>query len=85
MLLHFLQQSRTPEVSSGGTDDEEENENTENPEDGLERTSRGVVKGSIFFKFFQTGASLYKAGIVFFLFIITQIIVSFNDYFVPFL
>ncbi|XP_018346781.1 PREDICTED: multidrug resistance-associated protein 4-like [Trachymyrmex septentrionalis] len=77
--------SRTPETSSGGTDDEEEDEDTEKLNDGLERTSRGLVKGPIFIKFFQTGANLYIAFTVLFLFIITQFIVSLNDYFVPFL
>ncbi|EFN66324.1 Probable multidrug resistance-associated protein lethal(2)03659, partial [Camponotus floridanus] len=77
--------SRTPEASSGGTDDEEEDENEEQLNDGMEGTSRGLVKGSIFIKFFQTGANLYMASIVLFLFIVTQFIVSLSDYFVPFL
>ncbi|XP_012058533.1 PREDICTED: probable multidrug resistance-associated protein lethal(2)03659 [Atta cephalotes] len=77
--------SRTPEANSGGTDDEEEDEDPEKLNDGLEGTSRGMVKGPIFIKFFQTGVNLYIAFIVLFLFIITQFIVSLNDYFVPFL
>ncbi|XP_018045577.1 PREDICTED: multidrug resistance-associated protein 4-like [Atta colombica] len=77
--------SRTPEASSGGTDDEEEDEDPEKLNDGLEGTSRDLVKGPIFIKFFQTGANLYIAFTVLFLFIITQFIVSLNDYFVPFL
>lgn len=77
--------SRTPEASICGTDDEEEDEDSEKLNDGLEGTSRGIVKGSIFIKFFQTGANLYMALIVILLFIITQFIVSLNDYFVPFL
>lgn len=81
----FNRQSRTPEASSGGTDDEEEDENAEQLNNGLEGTSRGIVKGPIFIKFFQTGANLYMAFIVLLLFIITQFIVSLNDYFVPFL
>jgi len=85
LKIKFLQQSRTPEASSGDTDDEEENDNPEKLNDGLEGTSRGLVKGPIFIKFFQTGANLYMAFTVLFLFIITQFIVSLNDYFVPFL
>ncbi|EZA62696.1 putative multidrug resistance-associated protein, partial [Ooceraea biroi] len=77
--------SRTPEASSGGTDDEEENEDIQNQNNGLEKTSRGIVKGPIFIKFFQTGANLIMASVVLFLFVITQVIVSLNDYFVPFL
>ncbi|KAL0104953.1 hypothetical protein PUN28_016533 [Cardiocondyla obscurior] len=77
--------SRTPEVSSGGTDDEEEEEDAEKMYDGLEGTSRGIVKGPIFVKFFKTGANLFMAFTVLFLFIITQFIVSLNDYFISFL
>ncbi|XP_011877734.1 PREDICTED: multidrug resistance-associated protein 4-like [Vollenhovia emeryi] len=77
--------SRTPEASSGGTDDEEEDEDSEKLNDGLEGTSRGMVKGPIFIKFFKMGANLYMAFTVLLLFIITQFIVSLNDLFVPFL
>ncbi|XP_014467770.1 PREDICTED: multidrug resistance-associated protein 4-like [Dinoponera quadriceps] len=77
--------SRTPEASSGGTDDEDEDEDAKRLESGLEETSRGMVKGSIFIKFFQTGANLCMAFIVLMMFIITQFVVSFNDYFVPIL
>lgn len=77
--------SRTPDASSGGTDDEEEDEDEEQLNNGLEGTSRGIVKGSIFIKFFQTGANLYMAFIVLLLFILTQFIVSLSDFFVPFL
>ncbi|XP_072762870.1 ATP-binding cassette sub-family C member 4 [Anoplolepis gracilipes] len=76
--------SRTPDTS-GGTDDEEENEDEEQLNNGLEGTSRGTVKGPIFIKFFQIGANLYLAFIVLLLFIITQFIVSLNDYYVPYL
>ncbi|XP_068966386.1 ATP-binding cassette sub-family C member 4-like isoform X1 [Bombus flavifrons] len=77
--------SRTPEASSGGTDDEEEDKNSEKFNDGLEGTSRGVVKGSIFIKYFQTGANLCLACTVLLLFICTQFTASLNDYFVPIL
>lgn len=85
LITKLIRQSRTPEASSGGTDDEEEDEDEEQLNNGLEGTSRGVVKGSIFIKFFQTGANLYMASIVLLLFIITQSIVSLYDYFVPLL
>ena len=77
--------SRTPEASSGGTDDEEEDENSEKFNDGLEGTSRGVVKGPMFIKYFQTGANLCLACTVLLLFICTQFMASLNDYFVPIL
>ncbi|KOC62297.1 putative multidrug resistance-associated protein lethal(2)03659 [Habropoda laboriosa] len=75
--------SRTPEASSGGTDDEEEDEDPEKLNDGLEGTSRGMVKGPIFLKYFQTGANLCLAFTLLLLFICTQFIASVNDYFVP--
>ncbi|XP_029164699.1 probable multidrug resistance-associated protein lethal(2)03659 [Nylanderia fulva] len=77
--------SRTTERSNGSTDDEEEDEDEEELNTGLEATSRGVVKGPIFIKYFQTGANLYKAFVVLMLFIITQFVVSLNDYFMPYL
>ncbi|XP_076648329.1 ATP-binding cassette sub-family C member 4 [Halictus rubicundus] len=77
--------SRTPEASSCGTDDEEEDEDPEKQNDGFEGTSRGTVKGPIFIKYFQTGANLCLATTVLLLFLITQCIVSLNDYFVPIL
>ncbi|KAL6254634.1 hypothetical protein P5V15_013941 [Pogonomyrmex californicus] len=79
--------NRTPEASSDDTDDEDEDEDSKKLNqkiDGLERTSRGLVKGPIFIKYFQTGANLCIAFIVLLLFIVTQFIVSFNDYFVPY-
>ncbi|PBC32590.1 multidrug resistance-associated protein [Apis cerana cerana] len=77
--------SRTPEASSGGTDDEEEDEDPQGLNDGLEGTSRGAVKGSLFIKYFQTGANLCLAFTLLLLFISTQFIASLNDYFVPIL
>ncbi|KAK1124888.1 hypothetical protein K0M31_006238 [Melipona bicolor] len=77
--------SRTPEASSGGTDDEEEDESSEKLNDGLEGTSRGVVTGPIFIKYFQTGANLCLGSLLLLLFVSTQFMASFNDYFVPIL
>ena len=77
--------SRTPDASNGGTDDEEEDEDPEKFNDGLEGTSRGLVKGPIFLRYFQTGANLCLAATVLFLFICTQCLVSLNDYFIPIL
>ncbi|KAK9297340.1 hypothetical protein QLX08_008913 [Tetragonisca angustula] len=77
--------SRTPEASVGGTDDEEEDENSEKLNDGLEGTSRGVVKGPIFVKYFQTGANLCLSSLLLLLFVCTQFMASLNDYFVPIL
>lgn len=84
-LFRYIRQSRTPEASSGGTDDEEENEDVGQFNDGLEGTSRGVVKGPIFIRYFQVGANLCLALLVLFLIILTQFIASLNDYFIPIL
>ncbi|XP_066582134.1 probable multidrug resistance-associated protein lethal(2)03659 isoform X2 [Prorops nasuta] len=75
--------SRTPEASIAGTDDEDEDENNENENNGLEGTSRGAVKGSIFIQYFQTGSNLYLASLVLLLFVCTQFMASLNDYFIP--
>ncbi|KAK2578493.1 hypothetical protein KPH14_002054 [Odynerus spinipes] len=77
--------SRTPDASTGGTDDEEENEDVENFNNGLEGTSRGAVKGPIFIRYFQVGANLCLAFVVLLLLILTQFVTSLNDYFVPIL
>lgn len=84
-LIEIFSQSRTPEASSGGTDDEEEDENSEKLNDGLEGTSRGIVKGPIFVKYFQTGANLCLTSLLLLLFVCTQFMASLNDYFVPIL
>ncbi|XP_031835587.1 putative multidrug resistance-associated protein lethal(2)03659 isoform X2 [Nomia melanderi] len=77
--------SRTPEASSCGTDDEEEDEDPEKLNDGFEGTSRGAVKGPIFIQYFKTGTNTCLALTVLLLFICTQFTVSLNDYFVPIL
>ncbi|XP_029164697.1 probable multidrug resistance-associated protein lethal(2)03659 [Nylanderia fulva] len=77
--------SRTTEISNGGTDDGKEDEDKKELNNGLEATSRGVVKGSIFIKYFQIGVNLYIAFVILMLFIITQFVVSLNDYFMPML
>ncbi|XP_066582136.1 LOW QUALITY PROTEIN: ATP-binding cassette sub-family C member 4-like [Prorops nasuta] len=77
--------SRTPENNITPTDNEDKNENTENENNGLEGTSRGTVKGSIFIQYFQTGSNLYVAFLVLLLYVCTQFVTSLNDYFIPIL
>ncbi|KAI4502295.1 hypothetical protein M0802_002207 [Mischocyttarus mexicanus] len=77
--------SHTPDASNTCTDDEEENENVEKLNNGLEGTSRGIIKGSIFMRYFRDGANLFLALIVLFLVILTQFVASLNDYFIPIL
>ncbi|CAD6221999.1 GSCOCT00005266001.2-RA-CDS [Cotesia congregata] len=76
--------SRTPDQSGGDTDvedDEEENEVINN----IEGTSRGVIKGSIFMKYFRSGANICFVIMVGILFLLTQGAASLNDYFVQIL
>ncbi|XP_014299326.1 ATP-binding cassette sub-family C member 4 isoform X1 [Microplitis demolitor] len=76
--------SRTPDPSGG--DSEAEDDDEENPVmSNIEGTSRGVIKGSIFVKYFTSGANLCFIIIVGILFILTQFVASLNDYFVPIL
>ena len=63
-------------------DDEDE---VRNIEDIMEATSRGVVKGSMFFKYFRMGSTVCTTLIMTGLFILTQIFVSLNDLCVPFM
>ncbi|XP_043529381.1 ATP-binding cassette sub-family C member 4-like [Frieseomelitta varia] len=77
--------SRSLEASTAGTDDEEENENSEKFNDNLEGNTRGVIKGPIFLRYFQTGTNLCLAFLVLLLFVCTQFMASLNDYFVPIL
>ncbi|XP_044588303.1 probable multidrug resistance-associated protein lethal(2)03659 isoform X2 [Cotesia glomerata] len=76
--------SRTPDQSGGDTDvedDEEENEVINN----IEGTSRGVIKGSIFMKYFRSGVNICFVIMVGILFLLTQGAASLNDYFVQIL
>ncbi|XP_014467791.1 PREDICTED: multidrug resistance-associated protein 4-like [Dinoponera quadriceps] len=81
----FISSSRNSVSEISEIEDDEENESATSQKAGIEETSRGVVKGSLFIEYFQIGSNLYKASFVLFLFIVTQVIVSLNDYFVPIL
>ncbi|KAL7292212.1 hypothetical protein TKK_0014165 [Trichogramma kaykai] len=60
-------------------DDEEERKF----EDIIEGTSKGLVKGNVFFQYFQAGSNVFVILIMTVLFIGTQMLVSMNDYCVP--
>lgn len=75
-------QSRRSESSIIDEDDEDELEDMKNESNLIEGTSRGVVKGSILLKYLRVGSSVFYAFFVFMLFLITQLVVSLNDYFV---
>lgn len=76
--------SRTPDVSGGDTDAEDEIDDPAYLNRLVEGTSRGVIKGSIFLKYFQSGANLFFAFFVLLLFFFTQVAASLNDFFVSF-
>lgn len=69
----------------GDIEIEEDQDNAKNMDDIIEGTSKGVVKGSVFLKYFQSGSSLGITFIMAVLFILTQILVSLNDYCVPYM
>lgn len=63
---------------------EESGQGDETNKDGvMEATSKGVITGSIFFKYFRTGSGLVWPFFVFILYILTQCAASLNDMFVP--
>lgn len=56
------------------------NDDSRNLADVIESTSRGVVKGNMFIKYFEYGSNICMVLIMYALFIATQIFVSLNDY-----
>ncbi|XP_014208436.1 probable multidrug resistance-associated protein lethal(2)03659 [Copidosoma floridanum] len=50
--------------------------------DKIEKTTRGVVKGSLLFNYLSIGANHFFVGVVIILFATTQLIASYNDYFI---
>ncbi|XP_001604413.2 multidrug resistance-associated protein 4 isoform X1 [Nasonia vitripennis] len=77
--------SRTPNPSGGETDGEDEEADQEQLADKIEGTSRGAVKGSLLVEYFRVGSNIMYLGVIIFLFLITQCVTSFNDYFVTIL
>ncbi|XP_034942268.1 probable multidrug resistance-associated protein lethal(2)03659 isoform X2 [Chelonus insularis] len=76
--------SRTPDPSGADTDAEDDDEkNVEN--DNLEGTSRGVIQGSIFIKYFTSGGNWCFVITVAIFFVLTQFLASASDFFVPIL
>ncbi|KAK9869558.1 hypothetical protein WA026_003311 [Henosepilachna vigintioctopunctata] len=55
-----------------------------NVKDLQEESSKGKVKGSLFFKYLHAGANYFVVSFVIFLYILTQIIASAVDYFVSY-
>ena len=81
----LLLQSRTPDISGGDTDNEEEEEDPEQLAGFIEGTSRGIVKGNIMVNYFRIGSSIFLAIVLMFLFVLTQFLASLNDFFIPIL
>lgn len=63
----------------------DENDDSRKLEDMIEDSSKGVVKGSVFLKYFKSGSNMCTFFIMTALFILTQILVSLNDFCVPFM
>lgn len=78
-------QSRTPNASGGETDGEDEEADQEQLAGMIEGTSRGVVKGSLMVEYFRVGSNIMYLLLIIFLFVITQCVTSFNDFFVTIL
>ncbi|XP_063977602.1 ATP-binding cassette sub-family C member 4-like [Diachasmimorpha longicaudata] len=74
--------SRTPDMSGGDTDAEEEDDDAE-AENVLEGTSKGIIKGSIYGKYFRAGGNWCFIVTVGFLFFLSQFVVTINDLFFP--
>lgn len=76
-MMNFLEQNKPPKNEIAQNDDD----NKMNLTMSLEKTSRGVVQGSLMFSYFKSGSNLFSVYFMVLLFILTQLIVSFNDYF----
>lgn len=50
----------------------------------LEQTSKGQVTGSVFLKYFQSGANFFVIFLIFLLFLLTQVAASLSDFWVSF-
>lgn len=75
-------QSRTPDASGADTDGEEEEDDPEKLDDFIEGTSRGIVKGNIMMNYFRAGLGIPFGFFLLFMFILTQVVTSANDYYV---
>ncbi|XP_011494146.1 PREDICTED: multidrug resistance-associated protein 4-like [Ceratosolen solmsi marchali] len=75
--------SRTPDASVIDSDAEDEEDDAAQLADFIEGTSRGTVKGSIILNYFRAGLSFLFASVLIFLFLLTQFMANFNDYFIP--
>lgn len=64
--------------------DEPEEEEDAPKVERLEATTRGQVKGSLFFRYFLTGTNVLGLGLVIVLFVAAQAAASMADYFVGF-
>lgn len=67
---------------SGEMELEDDDDDPEGRMNVMEGTSKGVVQGSIFLRYFRSGANTCAASVVLFLFVLTQCFVSINDYYI---
>lgn len=82
--LLLCSKSRVSE-SGGDLDIKDDNDDSQKLENMIEDSSKGVVKGSVFLRYFKSGSSLISFLVMTVLFVLTQILVSLNDYCVPFM
>ncbi|XP_011301174.1 probable multidrug resistance-associated protein lethal(2)03659 [Fopius arisanus] len=74
--------SRTPDVSGGDTDVEDDDNDPE-AENVLEGTSKGIITGSIYAKYFRAGGNWCFVLTVGVFFLLAQCAVTLNDLFFP--
>lgn len=82
-MLFYLQSGSYNEMDSyieeSGDDDKIKNDEL------MEATSKGVITGSVFLRYFRTGSGLFWPFFVLILYVLTQFAASLNDMFVPYL
>lgn len=61
-----------------------DNENQEEPKETQELVAKGNIKNSLYWKYFRANGSLSLLVFIFFLYIITQLIMSGSDYWLAF-
>ncbi|XP_023313499.1 multidrug resistance-associated protein 4-like [Trichogramma pretiosum] len=86
MMMRSVSQSSIRSHSSAlDSDNEDDPEDPEKTMQYLEGSSRGIVKGDLLIAYFREGSNLFVGAIILFLFIVTQLMASGCDFFVPIL
>lgn len=80
-IFYVLQSESTNNGDADEIGRDENDSKKTHPLTALEVSSRGVVPGNLTVNYFNSGISTCVMGFMLALFIITQVIVCFNDYF----